>query len=86
MTQTPRPYTIDTVTKTHNYPIIFAEDTPLFAPYGTMITVEGLEHMRVPDGWIDAFGGRMTNEEMKDYLIENRHSSEIIHNPHSTRV
>lgn len=42
--------------------------------------------MRTQDGWVDAWGGRMTNEDMKDYLIEHRHDSYIIHNPTLPRV
>lgn len=86
MTQTPRTYVIDTLATTHNYPIHFTDDTPLFASYGTMIDVGGVEHMRVPDGWVDAFGGRLTNEEMKDYLIDHIDESLIVYNPYPTRT
>lgn len=81
----PHEYMIDTVIHTHNYPIHFTEDTPLFASYGTVILVDGVEHMRVPDGWVDAFGGRFTNEEMKDHLIENHIVSIIVYNPNPMR-
>ena len=87
MTKTPRTYVIDTPdVPQHTYPIHFTEDTPLFASFGTVILIDGLEHMRTQDGWIDAFGGRLTHEEMKDYLIEHRHDSYIIHNPYLPRV
>lgn len=87
MTKTPRTYVIDTPdVPQHTYPIHFTEDTPLFASFGTVISIDGVEHMRTQDGWIDAFGGRLTHEEMKDYLIEHRHDSYIIHNPTSPRV
>lgn len=82
----PHAYVIDTVDTTHNYPIYFTEDTPLFASFGTVISVDGIEHMRTQDGWVDAFGGRFTHEEMKEYLIEHHHDSYIIHNPTRPRV
>ena len=82
MPKTPRTYVIDTPdAPQHTYPIHFTEDTPLFASFGTVISIDGVEHMRTQDGWIDAFGGRLTHEEMKEYLIEHRHDSYIIHNP-----
>ena len=87
MTKTPRTYVIDTPDVPQRaYPIHFTEDTPLFASFGTVISIDGVEHMRTQDGWIDAFGGKLTHEEMKDYLIEHRHDSYIIHNPYHPRV
>lgn len=87
MTKTPCTYMIDTRNVPHNvYPIYFTEDTPLFASFGTVISVEGVEHMRTQDGWVDAFGGRFTNEEMKDYLIEHYNDSYVIYNPTLPRV
>lgn len=87
MTKTPRTYVIDTPdAPQHTYPIHFTEDTPLFASFGTVISIDDVEHMRTQDGWIDAFGGKLTHEEMKDYLIEHRHDSYIIHNPTRPRV
>lgn len=87
MTKTPRTYVIDTPdVPPRTYPIHFTEDTPLFASFGTVISIDGIEHMRTQDGWIDAFGGRLAHEEMKDYLIEHRHDSYIIHNPTRPRV
>lgn len=87
MTKTPRTYMIDTPdAPQRTYPIHFTEDTPLFASFGTVISIDGVEHMRTQDGWIDAFGGKLTHEEMKDYLIEHRHDSYIIHNPYRPRV
>lgn len=83
--KTPRTYVIDTIDTTHNYPIYFTEDTPLFASFGTVISVDGIEHMRTQDGWVDAFGGRYTNEEMKDYLIKYHDYSIVVYNP-SPRV
>ena len=86
--QTPCTYTIDVDDSTSCYPIIFTDDTPLFASFGTVITVDEVEHMRTQDGWIDAWGGRLTNEEMKEYLIdqlpENR--VRVVYNPYRTRV
>lgn len=87
MTKTPRAYVIDTPdAPQYTYPIHFTEDTPLFASFGAVISIDGVEHMRTQDGWIDAFGGKLTNEEMKDYLIEHRHDSYIIHNPTRPRI
>ena len=87
MTKTPRAYVIDTPdAPQHTYPIHFTEDTPLFASFGTVISIDSVEHMRTQDGWINAFGGKLTNEEMKEYLIEHRHDSYIIHNPTLPRV
>lgn len=77
MTKTPRTYVIDVDSSTSRYP---------FASFGTVISIDGVEHMRTQDGWIDAFGGKLTHEEMKDYLIEHRHDSYIIHNPYLPRV
>ena len=87
MTKTPRAYVIDTPDVPHHtYPIHFTEDTPLFASFGTVISVDGVEHMRTQDGWVNAFGDRFTHEEMKDYLIEHCHDSYIIYNPTRPRV
>ena len=81
MTKTPRSYVIDVDSSTSRYPIIFTEDTPLFAVHGTVILVNSLEHMRIPGGWIDAFGDKFTNEEMKDCIIENLDNSAVIYTP-----
>lgn len=81
MTKTPRSYVIDVDSSTSRYPIIFTEDTPLFASFGTVILIDGLEHIRTTDGWIDAFGRRYTNEEMKDYLIKYHDYSIVVYNP-----
>lgn len=88
MTKTPRSYVIDVDGITSGYPIIFTEDTPLFASFGTVITVDEVEHMRTQDGWVDAWGGRLTNEEMKEYLIEQlpENRVRVVHNPNPTRV
>lgn len=88
MPKTPRSYVIDVDGITSCYPIIFTEDTPLFASFGTVITVGEVEYMRTQDGWIDAWGVRLTNEEMKEYpidqLSENR--ARVVYNPYRTRV
>lgn len=44
--------------------------------------------MRTQDGWIDAWGGRLTNEEMKEYLIEQlpENRVRVVYNPYRTRV
>lgn len=89
MTKTPRAYVIDTPdAPQHTYPIHFTEDTPLFASFGTVITVDEIEYMRTQDGWIDAWGGRFTNEEMKEYLIEqlSENRVRVVYNPYRTRV
>lgn len=86
--QTPRSYVIDVDGITSCYPIIFTENTPLFASFGTVITVDGVEHMRTQDGWIDAWGGRMTNEEMKEYLIDqlSENRVRVVYNPTRSHV
>ena len=86
MPKTPRSYVIDVDSSTSRYPIIFTEDTPLFASFGTVIIVNGVEHMRTQDGWIDAFGRRYTNDEMKDYLIKYHDYSIVVYNPYLPRV
>lgn len=82
MPKNPYTYTIGTVNPKHNYPIRFNEDTPLYAPIGVVIVTDGLEHMRVPNGWINAFGNRLTNDEMKDLLIKDPIYSYVVRNPH----
>lgn len=87
MTKTPRTYVIDTPdVPQHTYPIHFTEDTPLFASFGTVILIDGLEHIRTHSDWIDAFGRRYTNEEMKDYLIKYHDYSIVVYNPTRPRV
>lgn len=88
MPKTPRSYVIDVDSSTPCYPIIFTDDTPLFASFGTVITVDEIEHMRTQDGWIDAWGGRLTNEEMKEYLIDqlSENRVRVVYNPYRTRV
>lgn len=81
MTKTPRSYVIDVDSSTSRYPIIFTEDTPLFASFGTVILIDGLGYIRTHSGWIDAFGRRYTNEEMKDYLIKYHDYSVVVYNP-----
>ena len=81
MTKTPRSYVIDVDSSTSRYPIIFTEDTPLFASFGTVILIDGLEYIRTHSGWIDAFDRRYTNEEMKDYLIKYHDYSIVVYNP-----
>ena len=78
----PHAYTISTINPKRNYPIRFNEDTPLYAPIGVVIVTDGLEHMRIPNGWINAFGERLTNDEMRDLLIKNPTYSSVVRNPH----
>lgn len=78
----PHAYTIGTVNPKRNYPIRFNEDTPLYAPVGVVIVTDGLEHMRIPNGWINAFGDKLTNDEMKDLLIKDPVYSYVVRNPH----
>lgn len=78
----PHAYTIGTVNPKRNYPIRFNEDTPLYAPVGVVIVTDGLEHMRIPNGWINAFGDKLTNDEMKDLLIKDPTYSYVVRNPH----
>ena len=84
MPKTPRSYVIDVDGITSCYPIIFTEDTPLFA---SVITVGEVEYMRTQDGWIDVWGGRLTNEEMKEYLIDqlSENRVRVVYNPYRTR-
>ena len=87
MVKNPCRYTIDTFETKYNftkrnYPIHFTDDTPLFAPIGVVIVTDGLEHMRIPDGWINAFGDKLTNDEMRDLLIKDPTYSYVVRNPH----
>ena len=50
MTKTPRSYVIDVDSSTSRYPIIFTEDTPLFASFGTVILIDGLGYIRTHSG------------------------------------
>lgn len=92
MTKNPRTYMIDTFETKYNsppkrnYPIRFNDDTPLFASVGVVIVTDGLEHMRIPDGWINAFGEKLTNDEMRDLLIENHVYEDEADGPHITTV
>lgn len=83
-TTRPRAYTIDADPPNVCHPIIFTSDTPLSVAYGTVVIMDGMEHMRVPEGWIDAMGSWCTNEEMKNLLMKNPHSSYVIHNTYRT--
>ena len=79
-----RLYTIDAIPSKNCYPIHVKTDKPLRAPYGTVINIDGIEHMCTPNGWIDAMGGEWSNEEMKQYLIEYQDVSRVVHNNHYT--
>ena len=80
----PRAYTIDADPPNVCHPIPFTALINLPAAYGTVIVVDDMEHMRVPEGWIDSMGSWCTNEEMKEILIKNRHTSRVVHNIHRT--
>ena len=85
MTQTSsRLYTIDAIPPENCYPIHFTADEPLWAPYGTVINIDGIEHMCTPSGWIDAMGNECSHEQMKKYLIEYQDVSRVVHNTHNT--
>lgn len=88
MPKTPHSYVIDVDGVTSCYPIIFTDDTPLFASFGTVITVGEVEYMRTQDGWIDTWGRRFTNEEMKEYLIDqlSENRVRVVYSPYRTRV
>lgn len=75
-----RLYTIDAIPPENYYPIHFKADEPLYAPYGTVINIDGVEHMCTPSGWIDAMGNKISHEEMKKYLIEYQDVSRVVHN------
>jgi hypothetical protein len=83
-TTRPRAYTIDADPPTVCHPIIFTNDTPLSVAYGTVIIMDDMEHMRVPEGWIDSMGNWCTNEEMRELLIKNPHTSRVVYNIHRT--
>lgn len=79
-----RLYTIDAIPPENCYPIHFTADEPLRAPYGTIINIDGVEHMCIPSGWIDAMGNECSHEQMKKYLIEYHDVSRVVHNTHYT--
>lgn len=83
-TTRPRAYTIDADPPTVCHPIIFTNDTPPSVAYGTVIIMDDMEHMRVPEGWIDSMGNWCTNEEMRELLIKNPHTSRVVYNIHRT--
>lgn len=79
-----RAYTIDADPPNICHPIHF---TNLMGPptaYGTVIIVGNMEHMCVPEGWVDAMGCWCTNEEMREILIRNPHTSRVVYNVHRT--
>lgn len=78
----PRAYTIDADPPNVCQPIIFTDLMNLPAAYGTVIIVDDMEHMRVPEGWIDAMGNWRTNEEMRETLIKNQHAARVVYNTH----
>lgn len=80
----PRAYTIDADPPNVCHPIIFTSDTPLSVAYGTVVIMDDMEHMRVPEGWIDSMGNWCTNEEMRKLLMKNMHSSYVVHNTYRT--
>lgn len=77
-----RLYTVDAIPPENCYPIHFKADEPLYAPYGTVINLDGVEHMCTPSGWVDAMGNEISCEEMKKYLIEYQDVSRVVHNTH----
>lgn len=81
-TTRPRAYTIDADPPNVCHPIIFTSDTPLSVAYGTVVVVDDMEHMRVPEGWIDAMGNWATDEEMREYLMRHQHTSYVVYNTH----
>lgn len=83
-TTRPRAYTIDADPPNVCHPIIFTSDTPLSVAYGTVVIMGDMEHMRVPEGWIDSMGNWCTNEEMRKLLMKNTHSSYVAHNTYRT--
>lgn len=82
MSTTPvRAYTIDADPPNICHPIHFTRDTPLPVAYGTVITMGGMEHMRVPEGWIDAMGCWCTDKEMREALMKYPKASRVVYNP-----
>lgn len=79
-----RLYTIDAIPPENCYPIHFTADEPLCAPYGTIINIDGTEHMCIPSGWVDAMGNELSHEEMKKYLIKYQDVSRVVHNTYYT--
>ena len=79
-----RLHTIDAIPPENCYPIHVKADEPLRAPYGTVINIDGIEHMCTPSGWIDAMGNECSHEQMKKYLIEYQDVSRVVHNTHRT--
>lgn len=45
-----RLYTIDAIPSENCYPIHVKTNEPLRAPYGTVINIDGIEHMCTPNG------------------------------------
>nr|DAR15481.1 MAG TPA: hypothetical protein [Caudoviricetes sp.] len=83
-TTRPRAYTIDAAPPTVCHPITFTDLVNLPAAHGTVIVMDDMEHMRVPEGWIDSMGNWCTNEEMRELLIKNPHTSRVVYNIHRT--
>lgn len=79
-----RAYTIDADPPNVCHPIIFTDLINLPAAYGTVIIMDDVEHMRVPEGWIDAMGNWCTNEEMRESLTKNPHTARVVYNTHRT--
>lgn len=79
-----RTYTIDADPPNVCHPVIFIDLMNLPAAYGTVIIVDDMEHMRVPEGWIDAMGNWCTNEEMRETLMRYQHVSRVVYNIHRT--
>ena len=83
-TTRPRAYTIGADPSDVCHPIHFTNLTDLHAAYGTVIIVDEMEHMCVPEGWIDSMGNWCTNEEMREILMKNQHVSRVVHNIYRT--
>lgn len=76
-----RAYTIDADPPNTCHPLHFTNLTDLPAVYGTVITMGGMEHMRVPEGWIDAMGCWCTDKEMQEALMRYPSASRVVYNP-----
>lgn len=80
----PRAYTIDADPPNVCHPIIFTDSTNPCVAYGTVVVIDGIEHMRVPEGWINSMGIWCTHEEMREMLMKNPYTSRVVHNLHRT--
>lgn len=80
-----RAYTIDADPPNTCHPLHFTNLMNLSVACGTVIIVDEMEHMRVPEGWIDAMGCWCTDEEMREALIRNPHTSRVVYNPQQIR-